>query len=161
MQNHRLPSFFCTNTTALHQALWLGLIAPDSNISHRWFQTSSTNGRGICLNHSLKGVSSVTFIVCSMEWVQPDSAGSNENTLWYLARSLWAAPTSSGAQESKSLKSSSSNNLPCYCLTVSWEAWGFCGLSTSSCNWTSPGVSGTGNAATALATGVFFWRVCE
>ena len=37
------------------------------NISHRWFQTSSTNGRGIHLNHSLKGVSSVTFIVCSME----------------------------------------------------------------------------------------------
>ena len=27
MQNHRLPSFFHTNTTALQQALWLG---PDS-----------------------------------------------------------------------------------------------------------------------------------
>ena len=43
--------------------------------------------KGICLNCSLKGVSSVTFIVCLVEWVQPNSAGSNENTSWYLARS--------------------------------------------------------------------------
>ena len=72
---------------ALHQALWLGLMAPDSNISLRWFLTSSTIGGGIHLNHSLKGVLSVTFIVCSVEWVQPSSAGSNENMSWYLARS--------------------------------------------------------------------------
>ena len=62
MQNCRPSSFDCTNTTALHQALWLGLIAPDSNISCRWFQTSSTNCEGIHLNHSLKGVSSVTYL---------------------------------------------------------------------------------------------------
>ena len=123
MQNHRPPSFFCTNITALHQALWLGLIAPDSNISHRWFQTSSTNGGAIHLNHSLKGVSSVTFIMCSMEWVQPNSAGSNENTLWYSARSQWAASASTGAQESRSLKSNSSNNFLCLCLTVSLGVW--------------------------------------
>ena len=96
MQDHRPPSFFCTNTTALHQALWLGLIAPDSNISCRWFQTSSTNGGGICLNCSLKGVSSVTFTVCFMEWVQSNSTGSNENMSWYLARNQQAASTSSG-----------------------------------------------------------------
>ena len=29
---------------ALHQALWLGLMAPDSNISFKWFLTSSTSG---------------------------------------------------------------------------------------------------------------------
>ena len=58
MQKCRLPSFFLTSTTALHQVLWLGLMAPDSNISLRWFLTSSTIGGGICLNHSLKGVSS-------------------------------------------------------------------------------------------------------
>ena len=80
MQNHRLPSFFLTNTTALHQALWLGLIVPDSSISCRWFWTSSTSSRGICLNHSLKRVSSVTFIICLVEWVQANSVGSNENT---------------------------------------------------------------------------------
>ena len=61
-------------------SVWLGLIAPDSSISLRWFQTSSTNGGVICLNCSLKGVSSITFIICSMEWVQPNSTGSNENT---------------------------------------------------------------------------------
>ena len=54
MQNCEPPSFFLTNTTALYQTIWLGQMAPDSNISHRWFQTSSTNCRGICLNHSLK-----------------------------------------------------------------------------------------------------------
>ena len=61
IQNCKLPSFFCTNTTALHQALWLGLMAPDSNISHRWFLTSSTNGGRIHLNCSLKGVSICDF----------------------------------------------------------------------------------------------------
>ena len=94
MQNHRLPTFFLTNTTTLHQALWLGLTVPDSSISHRWFQTSSTSGRGICLNCSLKGVSSVTFIMCLVEWVQPNSMASNENTLWYLARNQQMASAS-------------------------------------------------------------------
>ena len=161
MQNPRLPSFFHTNTTALHQALWLGLIALDSNISHRWFQTFSTNGRGIHLNHSLKGVSSITFIMCSMEWVQPNSTGPNENMLWYSAKSQWAASASSGAQESRPLKSNSSKNLPCLCLMVSLGAWGSWGSSAPSSNCTSSGGSGKGNAATTLATGVFFPRVCK
>ena len=159
IQNHKLPSFFCTNITELHQALWLGLVAPDSNISCRWFLTSSTNGRGIHLNCSLKGVSSVTFIVCSMEWVQPNSTGSNENMSWYLARSRWTASASSGAQESRPLKSNSSNNLPCLCLTVSLGAWGSWDSSAPSSNCSSSRCLGTDNAATALATGVFFWRV--
>ena len=59
MQKCKPPSFFLTSTTVLHQVLWLGLMAPDSNISLRWFLTSSTIGGGICLNHSLNGVSSV------------------------------------------------------------------------------------------------------
>ena len=62
MQNHNPPSFFCTDHTTLHQALWLGCIVPNSNISCRLFRTSSTNGGRIHLNCSLKGVSSVTFI---------------------------------------------------------------------------------------------------
>ena len=108
---------------ALHQALWLGLMVPDSNISFKWFLTSSTSGGGICLNHSLKGVSSVTFMICSVEWVQPNSAGSSKNMLWYSARSQWAASANSGVQESRLLKSKSSNNLPCLCLTVSLGVW--------------------------------------
>ena len=136
-------------------------MAPDSNISCRWLLTSSTNGGGICLNCSLKGVSSVTFMVCSMEWVQPNSAGSNENTSWYLASSWHAASASSGVQESRLLKSNLSNNLPCLYLAVSlgvWESWD----SPAPSNNCSPsGGSGTGNAATALVTRVFFWRVCR
>ena len=40
--------------------------------------TPSTNGHGICLHHSLNGTSSVTFIMCLVEWVQPSSLGSRE-----------------------------------------------------------------------------------
>ena len=115
-------------------------MAPDSNISHRWFQTSSTNSEEIYLNCSLNGVSSVTFIVCSVEWVQPNSTGSNENTSWYLARSQWAASASSGAQESRPLKSNSSNNLLCLCLMVSLGVWGSWDSSSPSSNCSSSGV---------------------
>ena len=155
-QNHNLPYFFCTNTTALHQALWLGLMTLDSNISHRWLLTSSTNGGGIHLNHSLKGVSLVTFMVCSVEWVEPTSAGSNENTSWYLARSQHMASASSGVQESRLVKSNSSSNLPSLCLTVSlgvWESWD---SSAPSSNCSSSGGSGPGVAATSWPLGFSF-----
>ena len=154
MQNSRLPSFFLTNATTLHQALWLGLIAPDSNIFCRWFQTSSINGGGICLNHSLKEVSSVTFIVCSVEWVQSNSAGSNENMSWYLARSQWAASANSGAQESRPLKSNSSQFMMSLPNSQS-GGMGILGLISPLQQLDFFRGLGTGNAATALATGVF------
>ena len=66
MQKCRLLCFFKTSATALHHALWLGHIIPESNISHRWAWTSFTNGRGICLNNSLNGASLVTLITCSV-----------------------------------------------------------------------------------------------
>ena len=161
IQKCKLPSFFHTNTMALHHAHWLGLMAPDSNISFKWFLTSSTNGSGICLNRSLKGLSSVTFIICSLEWVQPNSAGSNENMSWYLARRQQAASASSGVHKSRPLKSNSLNNFPCLCLTVSLGVWESLDSSAPSTNCSPLGGSGTGDAATTLATGVFFWRVCE
>ena len=99
--------------------------------------------------------------MCSVEWIQPNSAGSNENTLCYLARSQWAASTSLGVQESRPLKSISSSNLPYHCLKVSLVVWGSWGSSAPSSNCTSSGGLGTGNATIALATRVFFWRVCE
>ena len=156
MQKHRLPSFFHTSTMVLHQALWLGLMVPDSNISLKWFLTSSTNGGGIHLNHSLKGVSSVTFMICSVEWVQPNSAGSKENTSWYLARSQQAASANSGVQESKLLKSNSSINFTCLCLTASLGVWESAGLPIPSHNPSDLGNSSTGNATATLATGIFF-----
>ena len=58
-------------------------------------------------------------------------------------------------------QSNSSINLPCLCLTVSLGVWGLWGLSAPSSNCTSSGGLGTGNAATSLATMVFFQRVCE
>ena len=156
IQKCRLLSFFHTSTMTLHQALWLGLMAPDSNISFKWLLTSSTSGDGIHLNHSLKGVSSVTFMICSVEWVQSNSTGSNKNMLWYLARSWQAASTNSGVQESKPLKSNSLNNLPCLCLTVSLGVWKSGDLLVPSCIPSDLWGSGTGNAAATLATGVFF-----
>ena len=48
-------------------------MAPDSSISFRWLLTSSTISGGICLKRSLNGVSSVTLMVCSVEWVHPSS----------------------------------------------------------------------------------------
>ena len=155
MQKCRPPSFFLTSTMALHQVLWLGLMALDSNISLRWFLTSSTIGSGIHLNHSLKGVSSVTFMVCSVEWMQPSSTRSNENTSWYSARSWQAASANSGAHELRPLKSSSLNNLPCIMFLILLlnqfgrfslkQNWNFV------LNW----------QAFAAKHGCFFWSVWE
>ena len=83
-------------------------MAPKSSISHRWLQTFSTKGGGICLNHSLKGVSSVILIICLVEWVQPSLPGSNEKTSWYSTKSDWAESDSSRGHDSKPLRSSSS-----------------------------------------------------
>ena len=118
MQNCRPPSFFLTNTTALHHAFWLGQIAPDSNISQRWFSNLLNQRQMNLPNSFLKRMSFVTFIVCSVEWVQPNSAGSNENTLSYLAKSQQAASAISGGQESNPLKSSSSNSFH----VVAWQS---------------------------------------
>ena len=113
MQNCRPPSFFLTNTTALHHILWLGLIASPAGGSEPLYPMAGE---------------SVTFILCSVEWVQPNSVGSNENTLWYLTRSQWAASAGSGGQESNPLKSSSLNIFPCLYLTVNLGVWGSWGL---------------------------------
>ena len=130
MQKHRLLSFSLTNTTVLHHALWLGGMVPESSISHRWLQTSSTKGGGIHLNLSLKEVSSITLIMCLVEWVQPSSLGSNEKTSWYLARSNQVESASSRGHNSKPLRSSSSNSLPCLCLAVNLGACRLQGFST-------------------------------
>ena len=152
MQKCKLPSFFLTSMTALHQALWIGLMALDSNISLKWFLTSSTINGGICLNHSLNGVSSVTFMVCSVEWVHPSSAGSNENMSWYSARSWWALSANLGAHKSKPLRSNSLNSLPCLCLIINFEVWGSGHTSSWTCRLPGSGVMGICCTAIALAT---------
>ena len=94
MQKCRPQSFFQTNSTALHHALWLGWITPESNISHKCVWTSSTNSRKICLNHPLNRKSSVTLITCLVEWVQLSSLVSKEKMLWYSAKRDWTESTS-------------------------------------------------------------------
>ena len=118
--------------------------------------------RGNYLNHSLKGVSLVTFMLCSVEWVQPNSAGSNENTSWYSTRSQCAASTSSGDQESSLLKSNSSKQFTTSLPNCQPRGVGIMGLIGPPPAIAHPqGVQDTGNAATALATRVFFWRACK
>ena len=75
IQNLKEPSFFRTSTTALHQGLLLGQIAPVSSINLRCSLTSSTCGGGILLNHSLNGAASgsLSLIKCSAAFVRPMS----------------------------------------------------------------------------------------
>ena len=134
-------------------------MALDSNISLRWFLTSSTIGGGIHLNHSLKGVSSVIFMVCLVERVQPSSARSNENTSWYSARSQHASSANSGAYVSKPLRSNSSNSLLHLCLIINFGVWRSEFAPSSTCKFSGSGGSGTGSTDIALAMGVFFLRV--
>ena len=114
----RLPSFFLTNTTVLHHTLWLGQIAPESNISHKCLWTSSMRSGGIHQNHSLNGVSPVTLMTCFAEWVQLSFLGSNEKTSWYSAKRDWVEATSSGGHDSNPFRSNSSNNFSCLSFMV-------------------------------------------
>ena len=159
IQECRPPSFFLINTTALHHTLWLGQIAPESNISHKCIWMSPTNGEGMHLNHSLNGVSSVTSIMCLVKWVQPSSLGSNEKTSWYSAKREWVEATSSGGQDSNPLRSNSSNNFSCLCFTVSLGVWWLWTPSDASIKPVYTGGSSTHVTVTALATVVFFLRV--
>ena len=92
MQNLKEPSFFRTSTTALHQGLLLGWIAPVSNINLRCSLTSSTCGGRILLNCSLNGAASgsLSLITCFAAFVHPISFFSRENKSWYSARRLLA-----------------------------------------------------------------------
>ena len=129
MQNHKPPSFFLTKTTALHHTLWLSQIVPDSSISQRWFGTSSTRGGGICLNHSLKGVS-----ICHSDCMLGRVSAAQlcrvliERHFGTGLRASGSASANSGGHESNPLRSSLSNNFPCLCLTVTFECMSILGL---------------------------------
>ena len=159
IQKHRHPSFFLTRTTALHHALWMGHMAPKSSISHRWLWTSSTKGWGIHWNCSLNGASSIIFIMCSVEWVQPSLPDSSKKTSWYLTRNDLAESAKSGGHDSKPLKCSSSSNFPCPCHMVNLGDWGVWGSSSPFNNWVIASDPDTAVATTAQATRVFFLRV--
>ena len=83
----------------------------------------------------LKGVSSLTLIVCSVEWVQPNSTGSNKKTPWYLAKRGQEESANSTGQDSNPLRSSSSNSFQGLCLTVNLGVWGLWGSSSPPPTW--------------------------
>ena len=70
IQKCKPPSFFHTNTTALHRALWLGLMAPDSNISFKLFLTSSTISAGNLSKPFFKRgiISHFYYMLCGSEY---------------------------------------------------------------------------------------------
>ena len=78
MQKQRPPSFFQMRTTALHHGLLLGQIAPACSMSFTCVLTSSNKGGGMHLNHSIKGSSSITLILCLTWLVHPSSLSSRE-----------------------------------------------------------------------------------
>ena len=82
MQNRRVPSFFLTRTMALHQGDFEGQIAPPSNMSCRFSQTSSSRGGAIPRNLSLNGLSSISSMMYSAVSVQPISFFSREKIWW-------------------------------------------------------------------------------
>ena len=90
IQKFREPSFFLTNTTALHQGDWEGRIAPPSSISWICCHTSSTNGGAMRRNLSLNGLWSSSSISCSVTFVHPISWCSREKMSWYSSSSLIA-----------------------------------------------------------------------
>ena len=67
MQKHRVPSFFQTNTTALHHGDQLRHITPTSSMSLSEVCTSSRSSGGMHLNHSLKGSLLLMLIFCSIQ----------------------------------------------------------------------------------------------
>ena len=91
MQKCSPLSFLHTNTTGLPLGLWLGQLAPTSNIFVMCAWTSSSMGRRILWKHSLKGSLSTTLISCFTRLVQPNSPGSKKKKSWYLANTAWVA----------------------------------------------------------------------
>ena len=81
IQNWRVLSFLRMRTMALHQGDFNGRIAPPSSMSCRFSQTSSSKGKAIHQNRSLKGSSSINLMMCSAVSVQPISFLSSEK-MW-------------------------------------------------------------------------------
>ena len=101
MQKQRPLSFFQTRMTVLHQGLLLGLIAPACNMSFTCVLTSSSNGGRMHLNHSLKGSSLVTLMLCLTWLAHPNSLSSREKISRYSINNSWACFTFSSGHLSR------------------------------------------------------------
>ena len=85
----------------LLQADLLGLMAPMSSMWSRCSFTSSRRPEGMFLGLSLKGLGSVTLILCSAASVHPISPSSSTKILWYSANKFRALSLFSSVQDSR------------------------------------------------------------
>ena len=83
-------------------------------LHHRWWNSSE-----LLLE---KGCHQLPYGML-VEWVQPSSARSNENTSWYSARRWHASSTNSGAHNSNHLSLTHQTAYCTFCLIISWRVW--------------------------------------
>ena len=112
IQNLRPPSFFQTNTTALAHRLCDLWIAPISNISWIWALTSSYIWGGMHLYCSLKGVCSVSLILCLIRAVLPRSRLLCTNRCSHLSSSSLAHFCSDSGHSFRPWRSKASKTHP-------------------------------------------------
>ena len=112
------PSFLWTSTTASHQGLLDGLMAPASNISLMCCLTSSSKGGGMCQKCSLKGSLLSISILCFTISLQHSLFLSNENTSWYFWMSSHACCTNSFGHSSRASKFNFFSTLTCLSALV-------------------------------------------
>ena len=156
MQKRRVPSFFLTNTTVLHQGDWLGCMVPASSISLKEARTSSKSGGGILLNLSLKGSLSTMRISCSTVLVRPNLFFSSAKTSWYDNTNCSAASAFLGAQFFRPLKSSFSRSFACHSTMERGSAMASKAVTPSNTN--AGALGGTGIVGTKSVTWTPFLR---
>ena len=99
IQNLSPPSFLWTRTTALLRADLLGLMAPTLSMWSRCSFTSSRRPEGMFLGLSLKGLGSVTLVLCSTALVHPILPSSNAKISWYSTSKFRAFSLFSSVQD--------------------------------------------------------------
>ena len=112
MQNLRPPSFFQTNTTALAHGLCDLWMAPISNISWIWALTSLYMWGGMHLYLSLKGVWSVSLILCLIRAVLPRSRSLCANKCSHLSSNSLACFCSDSGHSFRPWRSRASKTQP-------------------------------------------------
>ena len=98
----------------LHHREWLGWIAPTSSISLSEVHTSSSRGRGMRLNHSLKGSLSLMRILCSIALIHPNSLLSNMKISLNARTSSFATAMFLGDQPLRPSKFNFSRSFSCH-----------------------------------------------
>ena len=112
IQNLRTPSFFPTNTTALANGLGDLWIAPISNISWIWALMLSYIWGGMHLYCSLKGICSVSLILCLIRAVLPRSRLLCRNRCSHLSSSSLAHFCSDSGHSFRPWRSKASKTHP-------------------------------------------------